>query len=274
MTLDLLGQLPDHVDLLGLGVALREPPHHGVHPVNSLPAGSALPTGFVFVEERQPGDGLHHVGLLVHHDDGRSAKTSLSCYQSIKIHHDVVTDLLGDKGSRGTSRNDTQEIVPASNNVTSMDLDEVLQRDAHLLLHGAGVVHVATDVKELGAAVPGATKTGKPVGSSPADSGSYGHGLHVGHCGGAAEDANISREGRLQARFTLLALQRLNQSRLLPTDVGSGPAVNEQIKVVSAAAGVLAQEPGLVSLSDGYLEVAGLVVELSSDVDISSPPVS
>ena len=36
----------------------------------------------------------------------------------------------------------------------------------------------------------------------PADSGSYGHGLHVGHCGGAAEDANISREGRLQARFT------------------------------------------------------------------------
>jgi hypothetical protein len=26
----------------------------------------------VFVEERQPGNGLHHVSLLVHHDDGCS----------------------------------------------------------------------------------------------------------------------------------------------------------------------------------------------------------
>ena len=47
-----------------------------------------------------------------------------------------------------------------------MDLDEVLQRDAHLLLHGAGVVHVAANVEELGAAVPGTTKAGKPVTSS------------------------------------------------------------------------------------------------------------
>merc|ERR1719330_2157764 len=53
--------------------------------------------------------------------------------------------------------------------------------------------------------------------------------------------------------------------------IRAGSSVDEQVKVVSAAAGVLAQEPGLVSLSDGHLEVAGLVVELSSDVDISSP---
>merc|ERR550519_1258374 len=89
--------------------------------------------------------------------------------------------------------------------------------------------------------------------STSADSGSHGHGLHVGDRGGAAEHANISREGRLQAGFTLLPLQRLDQSRLLSTDVGSGPAVNEQVKVVSAATGVLAQEPGLVGLPDGQL---------------------
>ena len=130
--------------------------------------------------------------------------------------------LLGDKGSGRASRNDTQEIVPASNDVTSVDLDEVLQRDAHLLLHGAGVVHVAADVEELGATVPGTTKAGEPIGTSskmnivislsifdismcwllPADSGSHGHSLHVGDGGGAAEHANISREGRLEARFT------------------------------------------------------------------------
>merc|ERR1712158_82422 len=113
--------------------------------------------------------------------------------------------------------------------------------------------------------------SGMLISSSTADSRSHRHGLHVGDGGGAAEHANISREWRLQAGFTLLPLQRLNQSRLLSTDVGSGTAVDEQIKVVSAATGVLAQEAGLVSLSDGHLEVAGLVVELSSDVDVSSP---
>ena len=44
-----------------------------------------------------------------------------------------------------------------------MDLDEVLQRNAHLLLHCARVVDMTTDVEQLGAAVPGATKAGKPV---------------------------------------------------------------------------------------------------------------
>merc|ERR1712183_1148311 len=113
--------------------------------------------------------------------------------------------------------------------------------------------------------------SGQLISSSSADSGSHGHGLHVGDGGGAAEHANISREGRLEAGFTLLPLQRLDPSRLLSTDVGSGPAVDEQVKVVSAATDVLAQEAGLVGLPDGQLEVAGLVVELSSDVDISSP---
>ena len=107
VTLDLLGQLPDHVDLLGLGVALGEPPHHGVHPVDALPAGSALTTGLVFVEERQPGDGLHHVGLLVHHDDGCSAQASLSGHQGIKIHHDVVADLESELEFRGRHHQET-----------------------------------------------------------------------------------------------------------------------------------------------------------------------
>ncbi len=33
---------------------LTKPPHHGVHPVASLPAGSALPAWLVLVECRQP----------------------------------------------------------------------------------------------------------------------------------------------------------------------------------------------------------------------------
>merc|ERR1712045_248925 len=113
--------------------------------------------------------------------------------------------------------------------------------------------------------------SGMLISSSSADSGSHGHGLDIGDCGGTAEHANISREWRLQTGVTLLSLQRLDKSCLLTTDVGSGTAMNEQIKVVSAATGVLPQEPGIVGLSDGHLEVAGLVVELSSDVDVAGP---
>ena len=47
-----------------------------------------------------------------------------------------------------------------------MDLDEVLQWDAHLLLYGAGVVDVAADVEEFSPAVPGTSKAGKPVTAS------------------------------------------------------------------------------------------------------------
>merc|ERR1719324_1074353 len=99
VALDLLGQLPDHVDLLGLGVALSKSPHHGVHPVNALPAGGALATGLVLVEQSEPGDGFDHVCLLVHDDDGGSAETSLGSHQGIKVHHDVIANLLRNEGS-------------------------------------------------------------------------------------------------------------------------------------------------------------------------------
>merc|ERR1719419_1512362 len=47
--------------------------------------------------------------------------------------------------------------------------------------------------------------------------------------------------------------------------------LDEQVEVVASAAGFLAKEPSLVGLPDSDLEVAGLVVELSSDVDVSGP---
>ena len=42
VSLDLLGQLPDHVDLARLGPAIHESPHYLVQPVTSFSAGSAL----------------------------------------------------------------------------------------------------------------------------------------------------------------------------------------------------------------------------------------
>ena len=65
---------------------------------------------------------------------------------------------------------------------------------------------------------------------------------------------HVGGEGRLQTGFPLLALQGLDEGRLLPTDVGSGPAHHKHVKVVAGPAGVPPDEAVGVGLVDGHLE--------------------
>jgi len=60
-----------------------------------------------------------------------------------------------------------------------------------------------------------APEAGEPVGAAAQDGGRDGHRLHVGHRGRAAVQAHVGREGRLEPRLALLALQALDQRGLL-----------------------------------------------------------
>lgn len=64
---------------------------------------------------------------------------------------------------------------------TCVSLNELLQRDGHLLLHGAGVVDVTRDVKQFCAGVSLPTEASEPRTSPPTDGGRHGHRLHVGN---------------------------------------------------------------------------------------------
>ena len=127
---------------------------------------------------------LDHICLFVHHNDGCCSKTSLLCHQVVKVHQNVVTNLFvsvvkheiaifsrnyrfRDKGSGAATRNHTEQVVPASDDVATVDLYQLFEGDAHLLLHGAGVVHVARDVKKLRARVASSTHTSKPITAPP-----------------------------------------------------------------------------------------------------------
>ena len=92
----------------------------------------------------------------------------------------------------------------------------------------------------------------------------------VGNSGRATEETNGSREWGLQTGLAGLALERLDEGGLLTTDVSAHTTVDVDVKVVARAAGVLADQTGLVSLLDGALEDGGLVVELTADVDVCS----
>ena len=167
---------------------------------------------------------------------------------------------LGNKRCGRSTGDDAEQVVPAADDSAAVELDHLLERHRHLLLDGARVVHVSGDVEELRPGVPGAAEAGEPVSAAAADGGRHGHGLDVGDGGGAAEDADVSGEWRLQSRLALLALEGLDERGLLAADVGAGAAVHEDVKVVAGAAGVLAQEALSIGLFRVKRELRQLVV--------------
>lgn len=123
-----------------------------------------------------------------------------------------------------------------------MLLQQVLQRNAHLLLHHAGVVHMSADGEQLHARVVLATQTAEPRGATAQNRRRHRHRLAVRHRRRTPVQTRVGGEWRLQTRLALLALQRLQLRTLLSAHVGSRAAVHEHVEVVPAAAGVAAQE--------------------------------
>jgi hypothetical protein len=149
-------------------------------------------------------------------------------------------------------------------------VDELAERDGHLLLDGGGVVDVTRDTEELGTSVALTAERVEPTSTATDDSRGDSDGLDVGDGGRATEDTNGSREWRLQAGLAGLALERLDERGLLTADVSAHTTVDVDIEVVARAASVLADQTGLVSLLDGALEDCSFVVEFATDVDVCS----
>lgn len=56
---------------------------------------------------------------------------------------------LGDDRGGRTTRDDTQKVIPATNDATCMFLNQLLQGNGHGLLHCARIVDVAGDIEQL-----------------------------------------------------------------------------------------------------------------------------
>lgn len=93
-----------------------------------------------------------------------------------------------------------------------MALDELSQRNAHLLLDGTRVHHVARDVKQLCARIARPAQRREPVAASPQNRRRHGDRLDVRDGRRTAEQTDLRGERRLQARLPLFPLQRLDQS--------------------------------------------------------------
>lgn len=149
-----------------------------------------------------------------------------------------------------------------------MLLNKILERDAHLLLHDTRVVDVTADAEQLGALVAFAPEAREPRGTASADGGGDSDRLDVSDGRRASEQSNVSGEGRLETRLALLALQTLNQRRLLSADVRPSPTMEVHVEAVPRTTGVFSNEPSLVGLVDGLLDMRRLLEELTTDVDV------
>src|SRR5262249_49857945 len=116
--------------------------------------------------------------------------------------------------------------------------------------------------------VVGLADASEPGGAAAQDGRGDGDTLDIVDGGGRAVEAGVGGEWRLQARLALLALQALQQRRLLAADVGAGTVVHVAFKVPAVHV-VLANQPGLVGLVDGRLQALALAHELTAHVDVA-----
>mmetsp|Transcript_7723 Transcript_7723/g.47889 ORF Transcript_7723/g.47889 Transcript_7723/m.47889 type:complete len:475 (-) Transcript_7723:181-1605(-) len=266
---NLFGDLLEHVDLFQPCVALFHPLHDVPEPPGALPAGRALATGFVLVKIREPGNGIHHVCRLVHHNDRGRAQTRLLRLEIVKVHERRVAHRLGEQRYGRSTRYDSQKVIPSTSDSAAVPVDQLSEGDAHLFFHRARLVDVPTDAEELGPVIVLSSEAREPARPSTQDGRRHGDRFYIGDCGRAPVQAHACWEGRLQTRLSLLAFQAFQQGGLFSADVGPSTIVDEEIVVVPAAAGVFPQETRVVGFLPGLLQSKPFVDVLSADVNVA-----
>ena len=105
---------------------------------------------------------------------------------------------------------------------------------------------------------------GEPLGAAVDDVGHVTEGLDVVDDGRLVEGPLDGRKGRLELGPALLALQRGDQSRLLPADVGPGAPVHHDVELRP-------QQAGRVGFPHGPAEAPPGLDVLAADVDEAEP---
>src|SRR6185312_10850088 len=146
-------------------------------------------------------------------------------------------------------------------------VDQVAGRDPERDLVVAGPTYAAGDRDDLGAGRLLGAELAEPLGAVGDDPRHVGERIHVVDQGRPAVEALDCREWRLQPRVAALALERVEQRRLLAADVGAGAAVDDQLEVPVGAEDVGPEVTRLVGFGDRGVEDVGLRVVLAADED-------
>src|SRR5262245_42324744 len=106
-----------------------------------------------------------------------------------------------------------------------MPLDQLLERDAHLLFDIARRVDVAGEAVDLGAGILRSADAREPSGAAAQYRRHHRDGLDIVDRGRAAVEPDLRRKGRFQPRLALAAFKAFEQASLLAANIGARAAV-------------------------------------------------
>src|SRR3989454_3189890 len=260
------GDVQEEVDVARRGLALLEADEHAVEPSRALAAGRARPARLGVEEALEDHERPPHADAVVHHHDAGRAEERARLLDGVHVHRHV--DLLGrEDRHRGAARDDALQL-PSSRDPAGVRIDDLTERRAHRQLVRARADDVPRDAEELR---PGAllrADRAEPVRAAQHDVRHAGERLDVVDDGRAAEEPVDGRKGRLDARVGALALERLDEARLLAADVGARAAVYPHLEVEAGAEDVPPEETLRARLGDRLLQHAPAARELAADVDV------
>ncbi len=155
----------------------------------------------------------------------------------------------------------------ASRPQSARQLDDLAHRRAQGNLVVAGPLHVSRDGNDLIAFAALRTDRREPVGAAFENRHEIGERLDVVDDRRHAVEPLDRRKRRLQPRLAALALERVEQRRLLAADIRAGAAMNGDLEIVTAAEDVLADVSGLARFVERRAENLVAALELAANVD-------
>ena len=148
----------------------------------------------MLIKLTQPQDRLDNVSFLVHNDNSSCSQTTFKLSQSIEVHQYVVTEELWQQSDRGSSGNDGFEVVPATDDTTTVTVDQLSEGNRHFLFHCARVIDVSGNTEQFCASIVGSTEGGEPAGASSHDGWADCNCLNVGDGGWHVENSRVGWE--------------------------------------------------------------------------------
>ena len=232
---------------IGVASPRDDPLEHLHRPVGALAAGRALAARLVVVEARGPQRQFGNRDGVVADDDRARAQ------HRARLRHRLegvgqVEVLAGQDRGRRAAREPDLDLAPLAGPAREV-VDDLPRGDAELDLVVAGALDVARDRDDLGAGGLLGPDRRVPLGAAVHDVRHVHQRLDVVDQRRPAVEALDRRERRLQARVAPLALERVEQCRLLAADVGAGAAVHDQLDPVPGAEDVLAEVAAVVGLA-------------------------
>ena len=211
------------------------------------PARDALAARLVAEELGDPSERADQVGRLVedHHDPGTERRADLA--RPLEGQRRVERLGANEHARRAAEQDGLDR--PAARD-SAGQVDEVAQGRAELDLVDAGPGDVAGQAEELRTGRAFRPDRGERGTATQHDERHVGQRLDVVDDGRLAEQPDLDREGRLVARLAALALDRLEQRRLLAADVGAGAAPELDVEGEARTQDVRAEEPGGARLAD------------------------